>query len=127
MTKKHSPVLAAVPILKRNSFGRTVSVDKIQNQLGGNDEFVNGYRVELIQYEIGKKLKQIRIAAGLSQRELAKIAGMTQAIINRIESSHNPSNPTLETLIKLSGACGRQPRIEFDHITSFNTHELKVG
>ena len=41
------------------------------------------------QKGIGERLKNLRITAGFSQKEIAELAGSNQATIARIESEHN--------------------------------------
>jgi transcriptional regulator with XRE-family HTH domain len=55
-------------------------------------------------------LKEARDRAGLTQRELARRAGTSQAMVARIErGQQSPSVATLERLVR---ACGRELRIE---------------
>ena len=49
-------------------------------------------------------LREARMRAGLSQRDLAKKAGTAQSVIARIERGQ--TSPTLETLERLLGAAG---------------------
>jgi hypothetical protein len=53
----------------------------------------------------GAFLKEARRAAGLSQRELARRAGVAQPVLSRIERGH--ASPRFETLDRLLRACGR--------------------
>ncbi len=55
------------------------------------------------------QLNQARRAAGLSQRELARRAGIPQSAIARIERSHQV--PRLDTLERLLKACGFELRL----------------
>jgi ribosome-binding protein aMBF1 (putative translation factor) len=96
----------------------TVSYEELRNSLRSKGKVAAGYRLSYFQYDVGKKMRQIREAAGLSQRELARMAGTTQALINKIESCHTPSNPTVETLFKLAAACGCRPTLTFDVVKS---------
>lgn len=50
--------------------------------------------------DVGSRLKSIRMAHGLSQRDLAKSAGVTNGMISMIEQNkHSPSVATLNRLI----------------------------
>ncbi len=50
---------------------------------------------------IGEELKKLRRAAGLTQRELAKLAGVSQSLIARIESGTvDPRASTLRRILK---------------------------
>jgi transcriptional regulator with XRE-family HTH domain len=53
---------------------------------------------------IAEELSRARQRAGLSQRELARQAGLTQAAISRLESGSRL--PRLETLLALAEASG---------------------
>ena len=49
-----------------------------------------------IDVDVGSRLRQVRVAAGLSQRELARRAGITNSTVSLIES--NTSNPSIGAL-----------------------------
>ena len=51
---------------------------------------------------VGKKIKEARNAAGLTQKQLGKKLNVTQASINQFEN--NLRNPKLETLTKIAAA-----------------------
>lgn len=52
----------------------------------------------------GARLRELRAAAGLSQRELAKRSGTSSAAISNFEAGNNA--PTLGTLVRLAEALG---------------------
>jgi transcriptional regulator with XRE-family HTH domain len=54
--------------------------------------------------DAGALLQYVRRKAGLSQRELGRRAGVTQASIARIEAGQ--TSPRFETLDRLLSACG---------------------
>jgi ribosome-binding protein aMBF1 (putative translation factor) len=56
------------------------------------------------RYRVGAKLLDRRLAAGLSQRDLAQASGIDQAEISRIERGQG--NPTVETLLALGTPLG---------------------
>jgi ribosome-binding protein aMBF1 (putative translation factor) len=56
------------------------------------------------RFAIGAKLLDRRLAAGMSQRELATASGIDQAEISRIERGQ--SNPTVQTLHALGAPLG---------------------
>jgi ribosome-binding protein aMBF1 (putative translation factor) len=56
------------------------------------------------RYHVGAKLLDRRLAAGLSQRDLADASGVDQAEISRIERGQG--NPTVETLLALGSPLG---------------------
>jgi transcriptional regulator with XRE-family HTH domain len=53
----------------------------------------------------GTMLREARVAAGLSQRELARRAGVPQPAVSRIERNHG--SPRVDTLDRLLRACGK--------------------
>ena len=56
------------------------------------------------EHQIAKKIKEYRLAKGLSVEKLASLAGLTKGYISRIE--HAPKPPPLYTLSKISAALG---------------------
>ena len=54
--------------------------------------------------KLGQRLRDIREGLGLTQKQLAKKLGTSQAQLSRIEE--NPSGSTLESLVKLVTALG---------------------
>jgi transcriptional regulator with XRE-family HTH domain len=50
----------------------------------------------------GARLRELRTAAGLTQRELAKLSGTSSAAISNFEAGNNA--PTLGTLVRLADA-----------------------
>ncbi|ACM61502.1 DNA-binding XRE family transcriptional regulator [Caldicellulosiruptor bescii] len=53
---------------------------------------------------VGKKLRKLRTQKGLSQQQLAKIAGVPQSTIWYIERENR--NPTIKTMKRLATALG---------------------
>ena len=51
---------------------------------------------------IGERIKQYRMAAGLSQSQLAEMTGISTKYVSVLERSAKP--PTLETLINIANA-----------------------
>lgn len=62
-------------------------------------------------YNIAEKVIQARIAAGLTQAELAKAIGTKQANISRLESG--TYNPSIELLNKVAQATGKRLEVSF--------------
>ena len=53
-------------------------------------------------FDLGKRLKELRLEAGLSQVRLAWAADITPAFVGQLE--RNMNSPTAKTLEKLAGA-----------------------
>ena len=58
--------------------------------------------------QLGRNVRQLSIAAGLTQTALAKRSGMNRAYLSRLESGRR--NPTLATLERLAKALEAMPR-----------------
>jgi ribosome-binding protein aMBF1 (putative translation factor) len=56
------------------------------------------------RFKLGARVLQERLAAGLTQKQLASASGIAQADISRIERGQ--SNPTTETLEALAAPLG---------------------
>jgi transcriptional regulator with XRE-family HTH domain len=60
---------------------------------------------------LGKRIKELRAARGLSQEQLAEKMGISPKYLSSIERSRE--NPTLEMLVKLAHGLGVQPVMLF--------------
>ncbi|HWM62633.1 MAG TPA: helix-turn-helix transcriptional regulator [Solirubrobacterales bacterium] len=67
-------------------------------------------------------VRELRLAAGLSQRALAKRAATSQPAIARYEGG--VAAPSLETLERLAAACGRRVRIDAEVVPDRHDVEL---
>lgn len=65
------------------------------------------------RFRLGARVLQQRLAAGLTQGQLATASGIAQADISRIERGQ--SNPTTETLQALAGPLGVTLDLVPDH------------
>jgi DNA-binding XRE family transcriptional regulator len=62
--------------------------------------FAEQFKQEHIKYEIAHLVKNARKRAGLTQAELARLAGIHQTAIARIESRTSKTVPSIELLRK---------------------------
>jgi transcriptional regulator with XRE-family HTH domain len=67
-------------------------------------------------------VRELRLAAGLSQRALAQRAGTSQPAVARYE--RGVATPSWETLQRLAGACGRRVTIEAEVVPEPHDVEL---
>ena len=74
-------------------------IEKIENE---NETIKNWGNLYEIEKAIIEFLTQTRIKKGLTQKDLAKITGLKQSAIARIEN--NVNSPQLDTFIKLVDA-----------------------
>jgi DNA-binding XRE family transcriptional regulator len=64
--------------------------------------------VEYARASLARKLIRDRVAAGLTQRELAKMAGVRVETLCRIETGkHTPSVPTVDKIDRALKRCSR--------------------
>jgi DNA-binding XRE family transcriptional regulator len=64
------------------------------------------YRVIGNNQSIGQMIKQARISAGLTQKELAEKLGISEAAISNLERRTTP--PSVSTLEKVAAATGKK-------------------
>jgi len=69
-------------------------------------EFREAFETRQLIIQIAMLVRGMRQAAGLTQAELARRAGMKQSVIARLESAKAIAVPSLSTLSKISGATG---------------------
>lgn len=62
------------------------------------------YDEEKAKSDIARMIRAAREKEGLSQRELAKKAGTTQAVVSRIESGNDSRMPSLTLIYRLLAA-----------------------
>lgn len=72
-------------------------------------EFRKEWEDSEVEYQLGRKLIEARIKGNLSQRDLAKRMGTSQAQIARIEGMNG--NPSLSFLKRLAVALGGKLQI----------------
>ncbi len=71
--------------------------------------------IEVYEYDVYKEVRELiirtREKSGLTQKELAKKCGLTQANISNIEKG--VTRPTIDSLKKIADAMGRRLVVEF--------------
>ncbi len=70
----------------------------------------------------GALVRDARLRAGLTQRELARRAGTSQSVVARIEQGR--SDPSTATLARLLAAAGFELRADLTPIAVADTHML---
>src|SRR5262245_27129623 len=70
----------------------------------------------------GALLREARVRAGLTQRELARRAGTAQSVVARIEQGR--ADPSTATLAGLLAAAGFEMRVELSLLPVADTHML---
>jgi ribosome-binding protein aMBF1 (putative translation factor) len=84
------------------------ALHELYNELVGNDPRKQvEYEEGLVSVKAAQLLYDMRTAAGLSQRELAKRVGTTASVICRLEDA-DYSGHTLQMLNRIASALGRR-------------------
>lgn len=81
-------------------------------ELMKDPEFRKEWENSEVEYQLGRKLIETRLQRNISQRDLAKKANTTQAVISRIEAMN--SNPSVGLLKRLAQALGVKLKIGFE-------------
>jgi transcriptional regulator with XRE-family HTH domain len=71
-----------------------------------------GYEDARLAYELGRRVRDLREAHGLSQRQLAERVGTTQSVIARLEVGG--TKPSLSTLERVAAALEASIDIRFE-------------
>lgn len=71
-----------------------------------DDKFAKDFGCEKQKLRIAYDIHSARIEQGLSQRDLARKAGVTQQMVSRIENAAN-ANMTQSTVSKIADALGK--------------------
>lgn len=78
--------------------------DDIKAGRGASADVRDGYQLAAATYEFGARVRECRVANGMSQAELARAVGSSQSAIARLEAGG--TQPTLKTMHALSRALG---------------------
>lgn len=89
---------------------KTIKFDEYLTNRLNNPDFKAGFEAESTKLSSAVALMEARESAGLSQRELAKLASIPQSTVARIESGNNTS---FDTLAKIASALGKELKVEF--------------
>jgi ribosome-binding protein aMBF1 (putative translation factor) len=73
-------------------------------------EYDRAYAAAALAAEVGERVREAREAAGLSQRELARRMGTSQAAVDRLEAGG--VGATLTTLQRVATALGLEVNVE---------------
>lgn len=76
-----------------------------------NPKFKKEWENSEVEYQLSRKLIEARLKRNISQRDLAKKAHTTQAVISRIEGMN--SNPSIRLLKRIARALGTKIQISF--------------
>ena len=91
-----------IVILAREEFDRLAEKAGIFPPMPAEDEHGNSDALAFMDAAIARKLIRRRIEAGLTQKALAKLAGVRLETVSRLESAKH--QPTRETITRLDAA-----------------------
>jgi len=84
--------------------------DHIKKQLK-DPEFAQEYDALEEEYDIVRQIIRARIAAGLTQKDLAEKIGTRQSNVSRLESGN--ANPSIAILQRIAEATGTRLQVRF--------------
>ncbi|MDQ1349796.1 MAG: hypothetical protein QG657_97 [Acidobacteriota bacterium] len=91
---------------------KTINSEVLLNKQLKDTEFRKEYDALAEEYELAGEIIRLRKKSGLTQRQLAELAGTSQPSIARLESGEY-TNLTLSFLRKIGRALGVIPEIHF--------------
>ena len=86
-------------------------LQELTNELMQDEEIKKEYEALQPEMDITRALMDARINANMTQEELSRKSGISQADISRLERGNR--NPSLSLLKRLADAMGTELRIEF--------------
>jgi DNA-binding XRE family transcriptional regulator len=90
--------------------------EAINSAIARNPKLAIVYDEETLQIKLAGLLYGLRKENGVSQDEFAKMAGLTQPFIARIENPTSAKKPSLKTLAKIAYGFNKRLVIEFEDI-----------
>ena len=90
---------------------KDITLDDYLKQQLKNPKFKKGWEKSEAAYQLTKALIEARLKGRISQRELAKRAGTTQAVISRIENMN--VSPSIRLLQRIANSLGKKLEIRF--------------
>ncbi len=97
--------------MKRKQVEPQDDLDRLLERQLKDPEFRKIWEEGEADYQLGRQIIQARIDEKISQRDLAKRANTTQAVISRIETSS--VSPTLQMASRIAMALGKTLQIRF--------------
>ena len=87
-------------------------LDEIINEQLKDDNFAKAWAETELEDQIKRSLIQVRLDAGLTQKQLAEKSGIRQSNISRIENG--TATPTIKTLNAIAKGSGKKLKITFE-------------
>ncbi|MFT3913408.1 MAG: helix-turn-helix transcriptional regulator [Anaeromyxobacteraceae bacterium] len=90
-----------------------VGLDAYLGQQLEDPGFRHAYEQRRLVHEVAIVVRSMREQAGLTQAQLAKLVGVSQPMIARMERGLDQRTPRWETLRKIGRALGKQLKLSF--------------
>ncbi len=98
-------------MIKKQKNNQSVSIRELFKEEMQDNSFRKEWEDHEAEYQLGRIMISARIRQKVSQRELAKTIGTTQAVISRIES--NIASPTFRMAAKIARGLGKKLEVRF--------------
>jgi ribosome-binding protein aMBF1 (putative translation factor) len=93
--------------------------------IGNDPERIASYQEERIKAEIARQVYDLREAAGLSQKELAELAGTTSTVIDDLEEADYEGD-SLSMLVRIATALKKRIDVKFETSSVTGSAEASV-
>jgi ribosome-binding protein aMBF1 (putative translation factor) len=105
---------------------RRDAFDWMYDEFIGNDpERIASYQEERIKAEIARQVYDLREAAGLSQKELAELAGITSTVIDDLEEADYEGD-SLSMLVRIATVLNKRLDVKFETSSVTGSAEVSV-
>ena len=94
-----------------DKFDKLVKYDDLMKEQLKDPGFKEEYDTLEPEFAVMQAILRARVQAGLTQKQLADMTGISQADISRLE--RGTANPSIKTLQRVATALGRKLQIEF--------------
>ena len=94
-----------------DKFDKLVKLDDVMKEQLKDPGFKEEYDALEPEFAVMQAILRARVQAGLTQKQLADMTGISQADISRLE--RGTANPSIKTLQRVATALGRKVQIEF--------------
>ncbi len=94
-----------------DKFDKLVKFDDFMKEQLEDPGFKEEYDALEPEFAVMQAILRARVQAGLTQKQLADMTGISQADISRLE--RGTANPSIKTLQRVATALGRKVQIEF--------------
>ena len=93
--------------------GRTKNfADVIRAKMAADPALAEAVEAESFNADLARKVYELRVGAGLTQKQLAESIGTRQSVISRIEDADYEGH-SLSVLKRIAHAVGKKLRVEF--------------